>query len=203
MADSNTPGYSFVLPPGEGTLTYHSGTLAYPHITANIDGAIPTNDWWSSLVFPYFSEAFSGTMFAAPLAMQTTASGLDMGYRDLPKIIYDASGMQVKYEYSYHKDLSIGLTHLQATDSRLHDYSDWTATAAWQDNDSANQLQATFGHGMPFVYFTRQGSDTVTIKLSQLNDNAIGQPNATAETFVLQHVSMVNTMATCCNLIFH
>lgn len=189
MADELTPGYSTQLPDGQGTVSYFSGAIASPLITANIAGAIPTNDWWSSLVYSYFNQAFSGPMFAAPMAMQTTANGMDMGYTPTARIISDGAGAQVKFEYTYHKDLSVGLSHLNANNTKLDHYSDWTATAAWQDSDSANQLTATFGHGMPFVYFHKQGNDDVKINLSQFNDNAISQPNSTTESFTLQHVN--------------
>src|SRR3990167_6067275 len=189
MSDELTPGYSTTLPAGQGTVTSFSGSPAYPLITSNISGAIPTNDWWSSLVFSYFNEAFSGSMFAAPMGMHTRASGLNIGYTPLARIINDAAGQQVKYEYSYYTDLSIGLSNMNATETRLDDYSDWTVTASWQDSDSASNLNATFGHGMPYVYFEKQGNDSVSISLSQFSDNAIGQPNNTAESFTLQNVS--------------
>lgn len=189
MANELTPGYTTILPAGQGTVTYHSGAIAQPFTTSNISGAIPTNDWWSSLVFPYFSESFSSNLFASPMAMKTTATGLDIGYTPTARIINDGAGNQVKYEYTYHTDLSIGLTHLNTDKTLLHDYSDWTVTSAWQDSDSASQLYATFGQGMPFVYFQKSGSDTVRVSTSQFSDNAIGQPNSTTETFVLQHVN--------------
>ena len=110
MADNLIPGYSTTLLAGQGTVSYYSGSIAHPFTTTNISGAIPTNDWWSSLVYSYFSESFSAPMFASPLAMQTTATGLDIGYTPTARIITDGAGEQVKYEYTYHKDLSIGLT---------------------------------------------------------------------------------------------
>ena len=106
MAD-NIPGYSTTLPVGEGTVSGYSGQPIYPLITSNITGAIPTNDWWSSLVFSYFNGSYSGSMFAAPLGMHTTASGLDIGYTPLSRIIMNEMGQQVKYEYSYHTDLKL------------------------------------------------------------------------------------------------
>ena len=35
----------------------------------------------------------------------------------------------------------------------LNGYGDWTVTGQW--DDGANQLNATMGHGLPFVYFTK------------------------------------------------
>lgn len=55
-----------------------------------------------------------------------------------------------------YQDFSVGLVGVQA-DGKVLSYSDWTATLDWQGNDLSNnpqELQATLGEGLPFVYFT-------------------------------------------------
>ena len=52
---------------------------AKPLVSDRIKGAVPTNDWCSSLVWPLHSP-HSLPMFAHPLAMQARESGLGLGY---------------------------------------------------------------------------------------------------------------------------
>jgi hypothetical protein len=64
---------------------------------------------------------------------------------------YDGNGNGRLYQ-----DLAVGLQGVQA-DGKVLSYSDWTATLAWQGTDlsgRAQELRATLGQGLPFVYFT-------------------------------------------------
>ena len=117
-------------------------------------GPIPTNDWWSSLVFQrYPDNPYSTTMHAHPLAMQAEARGLGVSY---PKT-YVITPDQRKYEYTYTKDFTLGVAGLNSPDAKLDGYSDWTVSAYWAGGGSS--LRATFGHGLPYVYATKTGGD--------------------------------------------
>ncbi|HEY1012185.1 MAG TPA: hypothetical protein VGE07_05715, partial [Herpetosiphonaceae bacterium] len=47
--------YTTVLPPGGSLPSNNTGGVVAPKITSNVTGAIPTNDWWSSLVFQRYA----------------------------------------------------------------------------------------------------------------------------------------------------
>ena len=73
------------------------------------------------------------------------------------------------YDYLYRDsehDLQVSIDGLNASKTTLKDYSDWSVTAEWKDEQ--NQLQSTISHGSPFVYFERAGGNArITF-----NDNA-------------------------------
>lgn len=186
------PGsYTTTLPFGEVGVLNFQGESVSPLIATTFTEPIPTNDWFTSIVFPYFGDQHSAPLFAQPLNMKADSAGLNLGYTETPTFIYDGTGRQVKFEYTYHADLNVSLDGMNASNTLLEKTSAYFNTALWQDSDSGNQLQATFGHGSPFTYFERTGDADVVINLKASNVNAIGQPNATNEVFQIKNVNGV------------
>src|SRR5262249_32262973 len=75
---------------------------------------------------------------------------------------WDGNGNTRQYQ-----DFSVGLAGVQA-DGKLLSYSDWTATLQWLGTDlsgNAQELQATLGQGLPFVYFTAPSAGSTAIQL--------------------------------------
>ncbi|CAA9557341.1 MAG: GH81 / GH18 [uncultured Truepera sp.] len=142
------------LPPGAAGPSNNAGAPVAPKITANVRGPVPTNDWWSSLVFQRFPDnPYSENMHAHPLSMKAKAGGLGVAYPASYVITPDAR----KYEYTYTEDFTLGVTGLSSPDAKLDGYSDWTVSAYWSGGGSS--LKATFGHGLPYVYATKTGGD--------------------------------------------
>jgi endoglucanase Acf2 len=116
-------------------------------------------------------------MFPHPFALRARGDGLALGYSD------KAAVKGREYMFPYERDLVVGLQGLASPDTRVAGYSDWAVTADWRTG--GNRLRATFGHGMPFVYFERKGDAPVTIKVSRFRkgvdkdtDEAKGAPKA-------------------------
>jgi endoglucanase Acf2 len=131
-----------------------------PKVTEDFEGPPTSNDWWSSLIWQFEAkEPYSYEMFPHPLALRARGDGLAVGYSDKA----DVKGRQ--YMFPYERDLVVGLQGLASPDTRVAGYSDWSVTADWRSD--GNRLRATFGHGMPFVYFERKGSAPVTITVSR------------------------------------
>ncbi|AVQ03177.1 hypothetical protein B7G68_15765 [Caulobacter segnis] len=126
-----------------------------PRITDDFTGAPPSNSVFSSLVFAQWGP-FSGVMQLDPMAVQTDAKGLNLGYTDTPRVTEEG------YNYDYHSDLSLGLSGLNASGTKLAAATDWTATADWD-----GQMRATMGQGLPFVYVTRDSQADVVIDFNQ------------------------------------
>jgi endoglucanase Acf2 len=126
------------------------GAPASPKVTADFTGVPTSNDWWSSLIWRFDrggkANPYSEPMFAHPLAMQAERGGLAIAYPT--DVVVDKSG----YRHPFVPDLVVGAAGLDAPDTRVARYSDWTVTAAWGD-----KFRATFGHGMPFVYVEATG----------------------------------------------
>jgi endoglucanase Acf2 len=143
--------YSTELLAGERGPSDRAGNPALPKVTADFRGAPPTNEWWSSLLWAYDGDPYSRPMFPHPLAVQAAADGLGVGYPADPQIVGRA------YRFPYVEDLRISSTGLHAPDARVRSSSDWAVTAVWAGG--ARQLEATFGHGLPFIYARTGGGD--------------------------------------------
>ena len=119
-----------------------------PKVTARMAGKpVPTNDWWSSLVWEFRPGAsFSQNMFAHPLSFHAYANGLGMGY---PTTVTLANSGKF-YEYQHRDDLIVGMTGLNAPRTLVDGWSDWTVSPQWADG--TRTFRATIGHGMPYVY---------------------------------------------------
>jgi hypothetical protein len=117
------------------------GQRVRPKVTAEFAGVPTSNDWWSSLIWPFVAgpEApYSMPLHAHPLVLKAERDGLGVSYPTTPEV-----GPR-HYAYPYEEDLRLGLVDLSVAEARLARYGDWTVTAAWQGPSS--ELSATFGH---------------------------------------------------------
>ncbi|GAB7047704.1 glycosyl hydrolase [Catenuloplanes indicus] len=150
---AETPPAGAALPSGCGALT----TNPRQYVTGNApSGAVPTNDWWSSLLFKRTDCAYSEPLHAHPLSFDTFAGGLGLSYTTTPSISGTATGVG-EYHYHYQQDLQVGVTGLNSPDVKVDGWSDWTVTPYW--SDGARTLKATIGHGLPFAYFQVTGGN--------------------------------------------
>ena len=167
------------LPPGADGKPRRS-IEASPLVSENLTGPVPTNDWWSSLVWPMHSP-HSMPMFPHPLAVQAHADGLGIGYTSEPVVsdhLKDGTAFQVgsDYRYPYRESLRIGLEGMETSETLVDHFSDWAVTALWEQGDDA--LRATFAHGSPFVFFERTGDRPLQIKFRAAKVDATRQPVA-------------------------
>jgi endoglucanase Acf2/chitodextrinase len=125
--------------------------------TANFPaGAVPTNDWWTSLLWNKINcTDESANLMAHPLAFHSFTNGLGVSYPTNASISGTSTGVS-EYHYNYAEDLRIGIAGLTAP-GKVDSYSDWTVTEQWSNGGSS--LRATIGHGLPFVYATKTGGD--------------------------------------------
>ncbi|HEY8091760.1 MAG TPA: glycosyl hydrolase [Polyangiaceae bacterium] len=141
--------YTTALLPGERGPSNRRGEPVIPKVTPDFHGAPSSNDWWSSLIWRFDDDPYSRPMFPHPLAMQAAADGLRIGYPT--DVVADTRA----YRFPYAADLRLSVEGLNAPETRVASWSDWAVTAAW--TDQARTLQATFGHGLPFVYALVRG----------------------------------------------
>src|SRR5258708_1039015 len=151
----------FVTQPPEGVLVggNHDHKKTNPKVTPDFQGPPGTNDWWSSLIWQYENdEPYSYELFPHPLTLRASAKGLTIGYSDKPTVAPRV------YMFPYEKDLLVGVDGLTAPQTRVAAYSDWSVTAEWQSDQK--RLRATFGHGMPFVYFEKTGGGDAVVRVA-------------------------------------
>ena len=159
-AEAGTVGagsYADTLPAGRSTPTGCGSIATNPRqwVTSGApSGPVPTNDWWSSILFKRTDCAFGEPLYAHPLAFDTYADGLGFSYTTTPTITGSATGVG-EYHYPYVQDLRVGPAGLNSPDVKVDDWTDWTVTPYW--SDGARTMRATIGHGLPFAYFQITG----------------------------------------------
>ncbi|WP_432993849.1 glycosyl hydrolase [Dactylosporangium sp. CA-233914] len=126
-------------------------------VTSNAPaGAVPTNDWWSSLLFKRTECNYSLPLEAHPMAFQATAGGLGVSYTTDAAISGTATGVG-EYHFPYTTEFTLGVTGLNAPNTMVDGWTDWTVTPSW--SDGARTLKTTIGHGLPFVYARTSGGN--------------------------------------------
>ena len=123
--------------------------------TEGVKGPLPTNRWWSSLLWTKHSLP----QFAHPLAVRAEPGGLRVCYPAVAVApIGIMGGMPGKDE-----DLVLGHSGVaEFPDARLAGWSDWFVTASFAA--AGKEMLAAYGHGSPFVYATfKGGSPKVTL----------------------------------------
>jgi endoglucanase Acf2 len=161
-AASEKVGSGYVLQrldPGAKVATDARGERVVPKVTDDFNQPPVSSKWWSSLMWQHDPDnPYSRPMYAHPLVLRARAEGLGLSYPNQPTV------HNREYMFSYAEDLTVGLKGMRSADARVASYSDFTVTAAWQSGEE--RLRATFGHGLPFVYFTRKGSSDVAVTLN-------------------------------------
>ncbi|TBL27237.1 hypothetical protein EYA84_29610, partial [Verrucosispora sp. SN26_14.1] len=143
------------LPSGCGDMTTNPRQFA----TADAPpGPIPTNDWWSSLLWKRLNCSFSEPLHAHPASYRPVTDGLGFSAESVAAISGTATGVG-EYKYPYVEDIRVGVAGLAAPIVRVADWTDWTVTPYW--SDGTRTLRATIGHGLPFAYFRTTGGDAV------------------------------------------
>ncbi|MGY8755504.1 MAG: glycosyl hydrolase [Candidatus Poseidoniales archaeon] len=150
--------FSQIVQVGAGSYTTsfpgvdEAGRNSYPSGEPQVSGPaanrhIPTNDWWSSVI----KNNHVSNLFNYPMSLKTTNQGLVVSY--IPWGVYDDQD-----------PIIIGLSGLNANYASVYDFSDWTVTMDWTDNN--NSFQSTAGIGMPFLYFTKDSESIVQIEIN-------------------------------------
>jgi endoglucanase Acf2 len=123
--------------------------------TSDLDNKpLPTNDWWSSILFQQTSK----NMYAFPLCYRADSDGLVMGTPDY--VVAVSTEVCAKFQTHIKMRAFLGETknNLTADSVKASGFTDWTATAKWEhSSDSSKFFTSTMGQGMVFTYFDFQG----------------------------------------------
>ncbi|MFI7272690.1 glycosyl hydrolase [Streptomyces sp. NPDC049879] len=143
--------YSDTRPAGTVGPLNNQGQPVTPQVTDRMAGVpVPTNDWWSSLVFKrYADNPYSQPMYGHPLSYRAVAGGLEVGYPS-QAVVNGGS-----FEYPHRADLVLGVDGLNSPDTKADGWSDWTVSPYWED--AGHTFRATIGHGSPYVYAEATG----------------------------------------------
>ena len=145
--------YSTVLGSGDVGVQNANGVVISPRVTSGFDQPIQSNDYWSSLIYPFYAVPHSNVMYAHPVYAKTVSEGLELGHT------VDPAFAAADYLFPFRRQLTIGISGLSASTSKTDSYGDWTVTALWQDGSIS--MKATLGHGLPYVFFEMEGGNAV------------------------------------------
>ena len=174
--------YTKTLPSGQTSATDQNGNPILPNVAGNFTKLewfpsfvpVTTNDFWSNVLFRYAPNE-PAYVFAHPFELKIDPSGVVLSYAD--NSIRSGVTNNDNYAYIAEGQLKIGLSGIDKSTFKATDYSDWTATTTWTTESTS--LEATFGHGLPFVYFKSSGAD-ISISSDKnaniwyQNDNVLG-----------------------------
>lgn len=146
-------GYRTDRPAGTVGPSNSDGAPVSPKVTAAMAGRpVPTNDWWSSLVWQrYAGNPYSENMYAHPLTFHAYHNGLGVGYPSNATITPDTR----MYEHMHSNDLRVGVAGLNAPRTEVDGWGDWHVSPRW--SDGARTLRATIAHGSPYVFASVSG----------------------------------------------
>lgn len=113
--------------------------------------AVPTSQWYSTLVF----NPKPDPVYAQPLAYKTTPAGLEMS---LPvKVVQPTDRQDVEIVYPHHAALTFRPEAFEPEPAKLARVSDWAVDISLARG--ADQLLATVAHGSPYAYFRLSRGD--------------------------------------------
>lgn len=135
-----------------------------------LDKAVPTNQWYSSVVF----EQWSRVIHAHPMTYRATAQGFEVG---LPNRNVATNNGSRDVTYPHRPALVVSPLGFAPKDARLAGFSDWMATISMA-SDQIHELKVSVLHGSPFSYYECSNGD-VSFKLSD-SPQVIANPTLTA-----------------------
>lgn len=145
--------YSTTLPSGAVGPQNFNGANAIPKVSSTFSQPIQTNDFWSSLIYPFFNSPYSNILYAHPLNFKAVAAGLEIGYTE------DHIFVANDFLYPYSAQLTVSVSGLNAAQAVTNHYGDWTVNALWEHGQI--RMEATIGHGLPYGFFRITGGDAV------------------------------------------
>lgn len=145
--------YATTLPSGAVGPRQANGQNAVPKVSSTFSKPVQTNDFWSSLIFPFYNDPHSNNLYAHPALFRARNNGLQIGYT--ASHVFAAND----YLYPYTHQLTVGVSGLTATRTTTEDYSDWTVTALWEGG--GRRMKALIGHGLPYAFFAITGGNAV------------------------------------------
>ncbi len=163
LEDGEASWYASV-PAGQAVPCDDAGVRVLPDVTDDFVGHASTNDWCSSIFWNrQAGNDFGSPMFPLPLAFQASPDGLLMGRPPSPW--WNDVAYSSPFDYD-NAPMRITVGGLADADVAVASNGDWTVTPRWTKD--GRTLEATFGHGMTFVYATTNGGRPVIDPKSSL-----------------------------------
>jgi endoglucanase Acf2 len=141
---------TFTVGAGSYTDTLPAGRTAPPatiYKTANLTGAVPTNNWESSILFLQYSQP----LMAHPMSYRCVAAGLEVGRPNF-------GGGGDGYNGTHTADFTVKNTAIATmTNAQADKITDWAVDVVMASG--ASNIKATLVKGSPYAYFIFTGGN--------------------------------------------
>lgn len=151
------------------------GTYVTPELAGQ---AVPSNQWYSSVVYQRWSQP----LYAQPSAYRATEQGFEVS---TPQREIGTYGGSREVRYLHRADFTLSPMAFQPADARLAARGDWSARLRMGDA-AGHALEATLLHGSPFSYYDCSHGDvkfTFTAAPADLQLQALEGAPARLATF--------------------
>ncbi len=124
-----------------------------PNIGGDLAGkAVPTNQWYSSVIFTFPSEP----IHAHPMTYRAGSGGFEVDLPAKQVLATDRGNNEIRFPHA--PAITVAPAGGTIRGARLTRVSDWLAQIQMTTTDGQT-LQATVLHGSPFSYFETSGAD--------------------------------------------
>ncbi|MGC8765725.1 MAG: glycosyl hydrolase [Brevinematia bacterium] len=127
--------------------------LDTPYVTENIKGGVPSNKWFSSVLWSQYSEA----MYPLPMTFSCAESGFLIGYPE--KDTFKEGDGDIQVVMPHFPEFIITGKEFKPVDARLDKYTDFGVDIVMADGNK--KIKATILQGSPYFYFTFENVDIV------------------------------------------
>ena len=115
--DVGLGSYSTTLPPGEVGPRNWAGANVAPKVAPGFSLPAQTNDFWSSLIYPFYGDPHTNVLYAHPLMVKAVAGGLRIGHT--PSHVYAAND----YLFPWSQQLTVGVDGLASPQTTTRELS--------------------------------------------------------------------------------
>ena len=137
-----------------------TGEVMQPMIAENFTQAVPSNDWWSSVVFPEFGDAYSAPLYAHPLTIKVEEKGLSLSSQS-QREAFQTSDTTWESITPFHRQLQVQVLSEEAEGFELITYGDWSFTGGWQQPGDRPEL--TVAQGSPITWLKGVKANDINI----------------------------------------
>lgn len=125
---------------------------AAPYVTGAMVGrAVPTNQWYSSVVYQRWSQP----LYAHPVSYRAVPQGFEVG---VPRKEVGTYGGSREVRFLHQPSITVRPLGFQPEDARLADHGDWHVVIRF-GTTRGEACDTTVLHGSPFSYYACRGGD--------------------------------------------
>jgi len=163
--------------PGQWDGTWFDAPANKPKVVPGFSQLPTTHEWWTSFIWdPGLNTTHSYDNWSYPHSIRADSFGLQV-YKNRLDNVRNTFPHMYNYQSWPNQGINVGIRNMKSDSTWVVEYGDWHMKARWKDNDnSGNQLDATVINGVPFIYFEKQGPDSLEVWLrwDPVIDNTIG-----------------------------